>query len=179
MTGGLDVRWQHNPATSIPGLRGETWEAFADGDYLGSLRQDDKNDTWRIVHAVRPMAELLADGRWPTARAAAQALRLAVVAYDTVPRPVEGLSRLEVDVLDFETCWPGPWRADGTRERYVRELLGHSLTRHVQVIANVLRDPDATKAAMTYAPATVIRLRKRQAYLRTRRGIAAILGRGQ
>jgi len=69
-------------------------------------------------------------------------------------------------VLDFEGGW---FRDMGPKEAAVRERFGHSLAEHHQLVAWLIRQPEA----LDHAPTTVRRLRRlrdqRLAHRRTRR----------
>jgi len=66
---------------------------------------------------------------------------------------VGGLTRLERDLLDFESAWW--WRTPGAREQAIRDLFGHSAARHAQLLLGLIERPEA----WVYAPPTVKRLR--------------------
>ncbi|MGY0501989.1 DUF3263 domain-containing protein [Nocardia sp. FBN12] len=67
-----------------------------------------------------------------------------------------GLSRRELDILDFERKW---WKYAGAKEDAIRELFAMSATRYYQVL-NAIVDSDAALAA---DPMLVKRLRRLRA----------------
>ncbi|WP_446225300.1 DUF3263 domain-containing protein [Nocardia sp. IBHARD005] len=67
-----------------------------------------------------------------------------------------GLSRRELDILDFERKW---WKYAGAKEDAIRELFAMSATRYYQVL-NAVVDSDAALAA---DPMLVKRLRRLRA----------------
>ncbi|MFD3743952.1 DUF3263 domain-containing protein [Nocardia sp. NPDC058633] len=67
-----------------------------------------------------------------------------------------GLSRRELDILDFERKW---WKYAGAKEDAIRELFSMSATRYYQVL-NAVVDSDAALAA---DPMLVKRLRRLRA----------------
>ncbi len=69
---------------------------------------------------------------------------------------VDGLSRRELEILDFERKW---WKYAGAKEEAVRELFGMSATRYYQVLNAVLDKPEALVAD----PMLVKRLRRLRA----------------
>ncbi|WP_216898699.1 DUF3263 domain-containing protein [Nocardia alni] len=82
-----------------------------------------------------------------------------VVGGDTAPtqdREVEGLTRRELDILDFERKW---WKYAGAKEEAIRELFAMSATRYYQVLNAVVDKPEALAAD----PMLVKRLRRLRA----------------
>ncbi|RMI34353.1 DUF3263 domain-containing protein [Nocardia stercoris] len=71
---------------------------------------------------------------------------------DSVP----GLSRRELDILDFERKW---WKYAGAKEEAIRELFDLSATRYYQVLNTVVDKPEALAAD----PMLVKRLRRLRA----------------
>ncbi|MEV5648383.1 DUF3263 domain-containing protein [Nocardia sp. NPDC052254] len=69
---------------------------------------------------------------------------------------VAGLSRRELDILDFERKW---WKYAGAKEEAIRELFGLSATRYYQVLNTVVDMPEALAAD----PMLVKRLRRLRA----------------
>ncbi|MBF6175394.1 DUF3263 domain-containing protein [Nocardia blacklockiae] len=67
-----------------------------------------------------------------------------------------GLSRRELDILDFERKW---WKYAGAKEEAIRELFGMSATRYYQVLNAVVDKPEALAAD----PMLVKRLRRLRA----------------
>ncbi|MGV9837335.1 DUF3263 domain-containing protein [Nocardia niigatensis] len=67
-----------------------------------------------------------------------------------------GLSRCEVDILDFERKW---WKYAGAKEEAIRELFDLSPTRYYQVLNAVVDKPEALAAD----PMLVKRLRRLRA----------------
>ncbi|MFD3509172.1 DUF3263 domain-containing protein [Nocardia sp. NPDC058666] len=67
-----------------------------------------------------------------------------------------GLSRRDLDILDFERKW---WKYAGAKEDAIRELFSMSATRYYQVL-NAIVDSDAALAA---DPMLVKRLRRLRA----------------
>ncbi|APE37523.1 hypothetical protein BOX37_30370 [Nocardia mangyaensis] len=67
-----------------------------------------------------------------------------------------GLSRRELDILDFERKW---WKYAGAKEDAIRELFAMSATRYYQVL-NAVVDKDEALAA---DPMLVKRLRRLRA----------------
>lgn len=67
-----------------------------------------------------------------------------------------GLTRRELDILDFERKW---WKYAGAKEDAIRELFAMSATRYYQVL-NTIVDSDAALAA---DPMLVKRLRRLRA----------------
>ncbi|WP_380165420.1 DUF3263 domain-containing protein [Jannaschia sp. R86511] len=78
------------------------------------------------------------------------------------PRPPEGLSERDLELLDFERQW---WKQPGAKEQAVRERFGVSSTRYYQLVNALLeREP-----ALRHDPVLVKRLRRaRAARLRPR-----------
>ncbi|MFE1593865.1 DUF3263 domain-containing protein [Nocardia sp. NPDC058705] len=72
------------------------------------------------------------------------------------PDESTGLSRRELDILDFERKW---WKYAGAKEDAIRELFAMSATRYYQVL-NAIVDSDAALAA---DPMLVKRLRRLRA----------------
>lgn len=70
--------------------------------------------------------------------------------------PVAGLSRRELDILDFERKW---WKYAGAKEEAIRELFSMSATRYYQVLNAVVDKPEALAAD----PMLVKRLRRLRA----------------
>ncbi|MFD5175257.1 DUF3263 domain-containing protein [Nocardia sp. NPDC058379] len=75
---------------------------------------------------------------------------------DTAPDDGSGLSRRELDILDFERKW---WKYAGAKEDAIRELFAMSATRYYQVL-NAVVDKDEALAA---DPMLVKRLRRLRA----------------
>jgi hypothetical protein len=73
-----------------------------------------------------------------------------------VEQTVDGLSRRELDILDFERKW---WKYAGAKEEAIRELFGMSATRYYQVLNAVVDKPEALVAD----PMLVKRLRRLRA----------------
>jgi hypothetical protein len=71
-------------------------------------------------------------------------------------RTVEGLTRREFDILDFERKW---WKYAGAKEDAIRELFAMSATRYYQVLNAVVDKPEALAAD----PMLVKRLRRLRA----------------
>ncbi|MEV6770474.1 DUF3263 domain-containing protein [Nocardia sp. NPDC051030] len=67
-----------------------------------------------------------------------------------------GLSRRELDILDFERKW---WKYAGAKEEAIRELFDLSPTRYYQVLNAVVDKPEALAAD----PMLVKRLRRLRA----------------
>ncbi|MRH91958.1 DUF3263 domain-containing protein [Nocardia sp. SYP-A9097] len=67
-----------------------------------------------------------------------------------------GLSRRELDILDFERKW---WKYAGAKEEAIRELFDLSATRYYQVLNAVVDKPEALAAD----PMLVKRLRRLRA----------------
>ncbi|MFI6871458.1 DUF3263 domain-containing protein [Nocardia sp. NPDC050406] len=67
-----------------------------------------------------------------------------------------GLSRREIEILDFERKW---WKYAGVKEEAIRELFGLSPTRYYQVLNAVVDKPEALAAD----PMLVKRLRRLRA----------------
>ncbi|NKY52611.1 DUF3263 domain-containing protein [Nocardia vermiculata] len=67
-----------------------------------------------------------------------------------------GLSRRELDILDFERKW---WKYAGAKEEAIRELFSMSATRYYQVLNAVVDKPEALAAD----PMLVKRLRRLRA----------------
>ncbi|MFI5780982.1 DUF3263 domain-containing protein [Nocardia sp. NPDC051570] len=67
-----------------------------------------------------------------------------------------GLTRRELDVLDFERKW---WKYAGAKEEAIRELFGMSATRYYQVLNAIVDKPEALAAD----PMLVKRLRRLRA----------------
>ncbi|ATL71048.1 DUF3263 domain-containing protein [Nocardia terpenica] len=68
----------------------------------------------------------------------------------------DGLTRRELDILDFERKW---WKYAGAKEEAIRELFGMSATRYYQVLNAVVDKPEALAAD----PMLVKRLRRLRA----------------
>ncbi len=69
---------------------------------------------------------------------------------------VDGLTRRELEILDFERKW---WKYAGAKEEAIRELFGMSATRYYQVLNAVVDKPEALAAD----PMLVKRLRRLRA----------------
>jgi hypothetical protein len=69
---------------------------------------------------------------------------------------VEGLTRRELEILDFERKW---WKYAGAKEEAIRELFSMSATRYYQVLNAVVDKPEALAAD----PMLVKRLRRLRA----------------
>nr|WP_227979399.1 DUF3263 domain-containing protein [Nocardia spumae] len=69
---------------------------------------------------------------------------------------VDGLTRRELDILDFERKW---WKYAGAKEEAIRELFAMSATRYYQVLNTVVDRPEALAAD----PMLVKRLRRLRA----------------
>ena len=69
---------------------------------------------------------------------------------------VDGLTRREFEILDFERKW---WKYAGAKEEAIRELFGMSATRYYQVLNAVVDKPEALAAD----PMLVKRLRRLRA----------------
>lgn len=69
---------------------------------------------------------------------------------------VDGLTRRELDILDFERKW---WKYAGAKEEAIRELFAMSATRYYQVLNAVVDKPEALAAD----PMLVKRLRRLRA----------------
>ncbi|MBF6329145.1 DUF3263 domain-containing protein [Nocardia transvalensis] len=67
-----------------------------------------------------------------------------------------GLTRRELDILDFERKW---WKYAGAKEEAIRELFGMSATRYYQVLNAIVDKPEALAAD----PMLVKRLRRLRA----------------
>jgi hypothetical protein len=67
-----------------------------------------------------------------------------------------GLTRREVEILDFERKW---WKYAGAKEEAVRELFSMSATRYYQVLNAIIDRPEALAAD----PMLVKRLRRLRA----------------
>ena len=67
-----------------------------------------------------------------------------------------GLTRRELDILDFERKW---WKYAGAKEEAIRELFDLSATRYYQVLNAVVDKPEALAAD----PMLVKRLRRLRA----------------
>ncbi|MFF0493887.1 DUF3263 domain-containing protein [Nocardia sp. NPDC004068] len=74
----------------------------------------------------------------------------------TTPADAAGLSRRELDILDFERKW---WKYAGAKEDAIRELFDMSATRYYQVLNAVVDKPEALAAD----PMLVKRLRRLRA----------------
>ncbi len=74
----------------------------------------------------------------------------------TQDREVAGLTRRELDILDFERKW---WKYAGAKEEAIRELFDMSATRYYQVLNAVVDKPEALAAD----PMLVKRLRRLRA----------------
>ncbi|WP_024801828.1 DUF3263 domain-containing protein [Nocardia sp. BMG51109] len=68
----------------------------------------------------------------------------------------DGLTRRELDILDFERKW---WKYAGAKEEAIRELFSMSPTRYYQVLNAVVDKPEALAAD----PMLVKRLRRLRA----------------
>jgi hypothetical protein len=69
---------------------------------------------------------------------------------------IDGLTRRELEILDFERKW---WKYAGAKEDAIRELFGMSATRYYQVLNAVVDKPEALAAD----PMLVKRLRRLRA----------------
>ncbi|MBU3066045.1 DUF3263 domain-containing protein [Nocardia sp. NEAU-G5] len=69
---------------------------------------------------------------------------------------IDGLTRRELEILDFERKW---WKYAGAKEDAIRELFGMSATRYYQVLNAVVDKPEA----MSADPMLVKRLRRLRA----------------
>lgn len=69
---------------------------------------------------------------------------------------VEGLSRRDLDILQFERQW---WLYAGNKEQAIRDMFDLSPTRYYQVLNNVIDNPEALAAE----PLLVRRLRRLRA----------------
>ncbi|MGF6882303.1 hypothetical protein ABIA39_002902 [Nocardia sp. GAS34] len=69
---------------------------------------------------------------------------------------IDGLTRRELEILDFERKW---WKYAGAKEDAIRELFGMSATRYYQVLNAVVDKPEA----MAADPMLVKRLRRLRA----------------
>jgi len=63
------------------------------------------------------------------------------------------VSERDRQVLDFEGSW---WLFPGPKDRAIREYLDMSATRYYQAVRRLMDD----EAAVTYAPMTIMRLRR-------------------
>jgi hypothetical protein len=63
------------------------------------------------------------------------------------------VSERDRKVLDFEGSW---WLFPGPKDRAIREYLEMSATRYYQAVRRLIDDDEA----VTYAPMTVLRLRR-------------------
>ena len=63
------------------------------------------------------------------------------------------VSERDRKVLDFEGSW---WLFPGPKDRAIREYLEMSATRYYQAVRRLIDDDEA----FTYAPMTVLRLRR-------------------
>lgn len=79
-----------------------------------------------------------------------------VLATPGAEQIVDGLSRRELEILDFERKW---WKYAGAKEEAIRELFGMSATRYYQVLNAVVDKPEALAAD----PMLVKRLRRLRA----------------
>ncbi|TCK00371.1 DUF3263 domain-containing protein [Nocardia alba] len=86
----------------------------------------------------------------------AAAQHIAAGEQDSAADESAGLSRRELDILDFERKW---WKYAGAKEDAIRELFAMSATRYYQVL-NAIVDSDAALAA---DPMLVKRLRRLRA----------------
>lgn len=68
----------------------------------------------------------------------------------------EGLTRRELDILQFERQW---WQYAGNKEQAVRDMFDLSATRYYQVLNQVIDNPSALAAE----PLLVRRLRRLRA----------------
>ncbi|WP_280262209.1 DUF3263 domain-containing protein [Nocardia wallacei] len=75
---------------------------------------------------------------------------------DSSSADASGLTRRELDILDFERKW---WKYAGAKEEAIRELFGMSATRYYQVLNAVVDKPEALAAD----PMLVKRLRRLRA----------------
>jgi len=75
---------------------------------------------------------------------------------DSAAEESTGLSRRELDILDFERKW---WKYAGAKEDAIRELFAMSATRYYQVL-NAIVDSESALAA---DPMLVKRLRRLRA----------------
>ncbi|KSW29450.1 DUF3263 domain-containing protein [Cellulomonas sp. B6] len=69
------------------------------------------------------------------------------------PRPADGLSDRDRQVLEFERQW---WKYAGAKEQAVRELFDMSATRYYQLLNALIDEP----AALAHDPMLVKRLRR-------------------
>ncbi|MBF5001466.1 DUF3263 domain-containing protein [Nocardia sp. BSTN01] len=69
---------------------------------------------------------------------------------------VDGLTRRELEILDFERKW---WKYAGAKEEAIRDLFAMSATRYYQVLNAVVDKPEALAAD----PMLVKRLRRLRA----------------
>jgi hypothetical protein len=69
---------------------------------------------------------------------------------------VDGLTRRETDILQFERQW---WLYAGNKEQAIREMFSLSSTRYYQVLNEVIDNP----AALAAEPLLVRRLRRLRA----------------
>jgi hypothetical protein len=80
----------------------------------------------------------------------------------TSPAQGNGLSDLEVRILEFERSW---WRYAGAKESAIKELIDMSAPRYYQLLNDLIDREDALLAS----PMLVKRLRRlRQARMRAR-----------
>jgi hypothetical protein len=68
----------------------------------------------------------------------------------------EGLTRRELDILQFERQW---WQYAGNKEQAIRDMFSLSATRYYQVLNQVIDNP----AALAAEPLLVRRLRRLRA----------------
>lgn len=76
-------------------------------------------------------------------------------AHADLPVP-EGLTRRDLDILQFERQW---WLYAGNKEQAIREMFDLSPTRYYQVLNQVIDNP----AALAAEPLLVRRLRRLRA----------------
>jgi Protein of unknown function (DUF3263) len=72
------------------------------------------------------------------------------------PRPAQGLSERDREILAFERQW---WKYAGAKEQAVRDLFDMSATRYYQALNALIDRPDA----LTHDPMLVKRLRRLRA----------------
>ena len=68
----------------------------------------------------------------------------------------DGLTRRELDILQFERQW---WQYAGNKEQAIRDMFSLSATRYYQVLNQVIDNP----AALAAEPLLVRRLRRLRA----------------
>ncbi|MBO0856167.1 MAG: DUF3263 domain-containing protein [Nocardia sp.] len=79
-----------------------------------------------------------------------------IAAAQTANTEVDGLTRRELEILDFERKW---WKYAGAKEEAIRELFSMSATRYYQILNAVVDKPEALAAD----PMLVKRLRRLRA----------------